>query len=73
VNHVHRAIEYGLGFYRNQIIFSYERGEVPRRAHVLVTPMDYAGALPPGDGKRMRIGIYGPQRLEFWWMGASSF
>src|SRR5262249_24158298 len=31
-----RTLEYGLGFYRNQPISRYERGEIPREEHVLI-------------------------------------
>src|SRR5262249_4411584 len=33
---VSRTLEYGLGFYRNQRISRYDRGEIPREEHFLI-------------------------------------
>jgi hypothetical protein len=33
---VSRSLEYGLGFYRNQQVSNYERGEIPREEHFLI-------------------------------------
>ncbi|MCI0351383.1 MAG: glycosyltransferase family 39 protein [Acidobacteriales bacterium] len=36
VFHVSRSLEYGLGFYRNQSVPRYDRGEIPREEHFLI-------------------------------------
>jgi 4-amino-4-deoxy-L-arabinose transferase-like glycosyltransferase len=36
VYRVSRSLEYGLGFYRNQAVSNYERGEIPREEHFLI-------------------------------------
>lgn len=68
VNHMHRAVEYGLGFYRNQKISNYEQGEMPQGRHVLIAPLDEPGTPPAGAWKRVWVGEFGPQRLGYWWM-----
>lgn len=68
VNHVHRTIEYGLAFYRNQKTFNYEQGEMPAGRHILIAPLDNPGTPPAGRWKRVWVGEFGPQRLGYWWM-----
>jgi 4-amino-4-deoxy-L-arabinose transferase-like glycosyltransferase len=68
VNHVHRTMEYGLGFYRNQQTFNYEQGEMPAGRHILIAPLDNPGTPPAGTWKRVWVGEFGPQRLGYWWM-----
>jgi 4-amino-4-deoxy-L-arabinose transferase-like glycosyltransferase len=69
---VPRETEYGLAFYRNQTIASYERGEIPPRDHLLVTSVG-AGptivrALP--NRRVSFLGNFPPQHLEYYWVSA---
>ena len=70
VLHVHREIEYGLNFYRNAEIPSYDRHEVPDADHVVVAA---AGSRPTiaqaAPGRHISlIGTFAPQRLELYWV-----
>ena len=62
------AVEYGLGFYRNHPIASYERNEIPSGDHIVVaaagTGAELAYRLP---GRRVtRFGGFQLQHLDFY-------
>src|SRR5271165_3239498 len=65
---VPRSVEYGLGFYRNHKIASFERNEIPQGDHIVVaaegakTELEYRLK----DRKVTPIGSYTPQRLDFY-------
>jgi 4-amino-4-deoxy-L-arabinose transferase-like glycosyltransferase len=68
--HVRRELEYGLAFYRNQAMHSYERGEVPPEDHLLVAGV---GSLPELQlllpARRFsRVGGFPSQQLDFLWV-----
>jgi 4-amino-4-deoxy-L-arabinose transferase-like glycosyltransferase len=67
-----REVDYGLGFYRNQVISNYDRGEIPARDHVLVVPQsagqDLARLLP--HRRVSFLGNFPPQGTEFYWISA---
>jgi 4-amino-4-deoxy-L-arabinose transferase-like glycosyltransferase len=73
---VPRSVEYGLGFYRNQKILSYERNEVPDTEHVVVAAAGSQKELEyRTKGRRVEwIGGFSPQKLEFYrvWAGSST-
>jgi 4-amino-4-deoxy-L-arabinose transferase-like glycosyltransferase len=70
VLHVRRDLEFGLGFYRNAEIPSYDRGEIPAAGHLVVAP---AGSKPaiaeiaPGRHVSL-VGDFSWQKLEFYWV-----
>jgi hypothetical protein len=73
VFHVPREIEYGLAFYRNQLISSYDRGEVPAGAHLLVAPQTLDPENPPPfleDRRVSLLGTYDPRHLGYFWVSA---
>jgi hypothetical protein len=75
VFHVPRETEYGLAFYRNQKILSYDRGEIPAQAHLLVTTEGELSRLPSVVRNRRLslLGVFPPQHLEYYWVsGAGS-
>jgi len=67
-----RETEYGLAFYRNQIISNYDRGEIPPRDHVVVVPETVGQSLPQLLPHRRVsfLGNYKPQHVEFYWISA---
>jgi 4-amino-4-deoxy-L-arabinose transferase-like glycosyltransferase len=74
VAHVSRETEYGLAFYRNQIIDRYELGQVPAGEHLLVAP---EGSLPAiareVAGRRvLRLGSFALQGLDYYWVAAQN-
>ena len=69
--HGRRELEYGLGFYRDQAIPNYDRGEVPAGNHLVIAP-DSVNPNEIGDkagGRRVsHVGGWPPQKLEFYWI-----
>ncbi len=65
-----RETEYGLGFYRNQAIPRYERGEVPTQDHLVVVPEAYSDEFLKVVRPRRasHLGGFPPQHLEFFWV-----
>lgn len=68
-----RELEYGLTFYRNQIVARYELGFIPPGEHFLVAPPawkpDVAARTP---GRRvLLLGHYAPQDLDYYWVSAA--
>jgi hypothetical protein len=80
-----RDVEYGLGFYLDEPIERYERGEVPKSAHILVATEAAAnhlfGELPernikflgtPGEGPPGAADrLLNPQKLAVYWISSS--
>jgi 4-amino-4-deoxy-L-arabinose transferase-like glycosyltransferase len=74
VYHVPRDLEFGLAFYRNQIIERYEMGEIPSAEHLLVAPegsqMEIAQQV---QGRRVSyLGSFAPQGLDYYWVAGKS-
>jgi 4-amino-4-deoxy-L-arabinose transferase-like glycosyltransferase len=71
---VPREIEYGLAFYRNQVISNYGRGEIPPEAHLLVAR---EGAQPDlgkfiGARRVSLLGTFAPQHIDYYWVSAAN-
>jgi len=67
-----REIEYGLAFYRDQIIARYETGDVPAGEHLLVVaPAWMSNVTKLTTGRRVSfLGHYTPQNLDYYWVSA---
>jgi 4-amino-4-deoxy-L-arabinose transferase-like glycosyltransferase len=67
---VSRQVEYGLAFYRNQSIASYDRNEIPAAQHLVVTRTGSQSELERVLGPRriVRLGSFDPQHLEYFWI-----
>ena len=65
---VPRSVEYGLGFYRNQPIPSYERNEIPDIDHLVVAASGSQKELEYRLPRRLvtRVGGFAWQRLDFY-------
>jgi hypothetical protein len=70
---VRREIEYGLAFYRNQVIVRYEKDRVPAEEHLLVAPENsqllVAGQL--ADRRVLLLGHFAPQHVDYYWVAAA--
>jgi 4-amino-4-deoxy-L-arabinose transferase-like glycosyltransferase len=64
---VRRETEYGLAFYRNQVITQYANGQPPWDEHLLVTRHDQLPAFAKliGDRQVEFLGSFEPQGLDF--------
>jgi 4-amino-4-deoxy-L-arabinose transferase-like glycosyltransferase len=69
---VSRETEFGLAFYRNQIIDRYESGEVPADEHLVVAPEGSQTAIAKQvAGRRVSyLGSFAPQGLDYYWVSA---
>lgn len=69
---VPRSVEYGLGFYRNQRVSSYERNEVPDSEHVVVAAEGAKTELEFRlKGRQVTsIGSFAAQHLDFYLVSA---
>lgn len=70
-----RELEYGLVFYRNQVIARYESGEVPAGEHLLVAPPAWKKNVEDlTAGRRVTfLGYYSPQNVDYYWVGAAKY
>jgi 4-amino-4-deoxy-L-arabinose transferase-like glycosyltransferase len=71
---VPRSVEYGLEFYRNQKIASYERNEIPEGDHLVVAAAGSKAELEFRlKGRRVtRVGGFPPQKLDFYIVSGGS-
>lgn len=69
---VKRETEYGLAFYRNQIIDRYEHGEIPPGQHLVIAPEGSQISLAKEvAGRRVSyLGSFAPQGLDYYWVAA---
>jgi 4-amino-4-deoxy-L-arabinose transferase-like glycosyltransferase len=67
---VSRQTEYGLAFYRNQIIERYEPGQIPGGEHLVVAPEGSQTAIAKQvAGRRVSyLGSFAPQGLDYYWV-----
>ena len=67
-----REVEYGLAFYRNQVIDRYERGEIPAGEHLLIAPEGSQARIAGRTaGRRVAyLGSFAPQGLDYYWVSA---
>jgi 4-amino-4-deoxy-L-arabinose transferase-like glycosyltransferase len=72
VSGVSRETEYGLAFYRNQIIDRYELGQIPSGEHLVVAPEGSQTAVArQAAGRRVSyLGSFAPQGLNYYWVAA---
>jgi 4-amino-4-deoxy-L-arabinose transferase-like glycosyltransferase len=70
---VSREVEYGLEFYRDQIISRYETGNIPGGEHLLVAAPDWKPNMTEWTrGRRVSLlGHYAPQNLDYYWIAAA--
>lgn len=70
---VKRETEYGLAFYRNEIINRYESNQIPREEHLLVVPEGSHDSIVKIVGSRRvtYLGKFDPQGLEYYWVAKS--
>ena len=74
-----REVEYGLGFYLDQRIERYERGEIPTVGHILVARAGEHATIEKLIGPNRSVVSFGspfpgkanPQHLEVLWVSSS--
>ena len=68
-----REVEYGLAFYRDQVVARYESGNIPAGEHLLVAPPAWKANIDElTTGRRVTfLGRYVPQNLNYYWVAAA--
>ena len=71
---VPRSVEYGLGFYRNRPVLSYERNQVPQGDHLVVAAAGAKTELEYRLRGRLvtRVGGFTAQHLDFYLVSGST-
>jgi 4-amino-4-deoxy-L-arabinose transferase-like glycosyltransferase len=71
---VRREIEYGLAFYRNQVIVQYDKDRIPAEEYLLVAPENsqlvVAGQLR--DRRVLLLGHFAAQHVDYYWIAAAA-
>jgi 4-amino-4-deoxy-L-arabinose transferase-like glycosyltransferase len=67
---VSRETDYGLAFYRNQIIAHYEWNQIPQGGHFLIATEGHDSEISTlAGGRRVsHLGSFAPQHLEYYWV-----
>ena len=70
---VSREVEYGLAFYRDQIVERYESGNIPPGEHLLVAAPSWRPNITDWTkGRRVTLlGHYAPQNLDYLWVAGA--
>jgi 4-amino-4-deoxy-L-arabinose transferase-like glycosyltransferase len=68
---VPRETEFGLAFYRNQVISRYELGQVPAGEHLVVAARGFEKSITKETGRTPKyLASFPPQRLEIFYVPA---
>lgn len=69
-----REVEYGLAFYRDQVVARYEIGNIPLEEHLVVAAPEWnSNVMEWTAGRRVSfLGHYAPQNLDYYWISAMS-
>jgi len=69
---VSRETDYGLAFYRDQVIAHYEWNQIPATGHFLIATEGHDAEISTlAAGRRVsHLGSFAPQHLEYYWVSA---
>jgi hypothetical protein len=69
---VSRETDYGLAFYRDQVIAHYEWNQIPATGHFLIATEGHNSEISTlAAGRRVsHLGSFTPQHLEYYWVSA---
>jgi 4-amino-4-deoxy-L-arabinose transferase-like glycosyltransferase len=68
---VPRETEFGLEFYRNQVIANYQLGQIPAGEHLVVAAQGFQRSIEKQAGRKVRyLGNFVPQKLEYFYVAA---
>jgi 4-amino-4-deoxy-L-arabinose transferase-like glycosyltransferase len=67
---VPRETEYGLTFYRNQMMLQYEPGKIPSQTHIVVAPQAARELIRKVLRNRRvsYLGTFQPQKMDYYWV-----
>jgi hypothetical protein len=68
---VPRETEFGLEFYRNQVIANYQLGQIPAGEHLVVAAQGFQRSIEKEAGRKViYLGNFAPQKLEYFYVAA---
>ena len=68
---VPRETEFGLAFYRNQIISNYQMRQIPPGEHIVVAAQGFQRSIAKESGRKVTyLGNFAPQKLEYFYVAA---
>ena len=66
-----RETEFGLAFYRNQVIFNYQVRQIPPGEHIVVAAQGFQRSIAKESGRKVTyLGNFAPQKLEYLYVAA---
>jgi len=66
---VPRETEFGLAFYRDQIIFNYQMRHIPLGEHIVVAAQGFQRSIAKESGRKVTyLGNFAPQKLEYFYV-----
>jgi 4-amino-4-deoxy-L-arabinose transferase-like glycosyltransferase len=66
-----RETEFGLAFYRNQIISNYQMRQIPPGEHIVVAAQGFQKSIEKESGRKVSyLGNFPPQKLEYFYVAA---
>jgi len=68
---VPRETEYGLAFYRDQVVSRYELGQIPKGEHLVVAAQGFQKSIAKETGRKVTyFGNFAPQKLEYFYVAS---
>ena len=66
-----RETEFGLAFYRNQIISNYQMRQIPPGEHIVIAAQGFQKSIAKESGRKVTyLGNFTPQKLEYFYVAA---
>jgi 4-amino-4-deoxy-L-arabinose transferase-like glycosyltransferase len=66
-----RETEFGLAFYRNQVISNYQTRQIPSGEHIVVAARGFQRSIARESGRKVTyLGNFAPQQLEYFYVVA---
>jgi 4-amino-4-deoxy-L-arabinose transferase-like glycosyltransferase len=68
---VPRETEYGLAFYRDQVVSRYELGQIPEGEHLVVAAQGFQKGVAKAAGRKVTyLGNFAPQKLDYFYVSS---
>jgi 4-amino-4-deoxy-L-arabinose transferase-like glycosyltransferase len=66
-----RETEFGLAFYRNQVVSNYQMRQIPAGEHIVVAARGFQKSIAKESGRKVTyLGNFAPQKLEYFYVAS---
>jgi hypothetical protein len=66
-----RETEFGLAFYRNQVVSNYQMRQIPSGEHIVIAAQGFQKSIEKESGRKVTyLGNFAPQKLEYFYVAA---